>query len=262
MGSNENHANVHIWNINGTDAQKFILVRNDRNGFAILTKVSNFQKAVVLAGPTYETGGNINQYNFQNYINEIWIMEPVVPNSQLGYEYAIRNYNHNNFAYPSFERMGGNCANFVSQCLVAEGIHYRDSWYMYRKGNDQIVNNFNHLMSNWEFGGTNKWFSAVAFEEFWHRGRGVNSYVRSVDSIIQNPSSSLNMSIGIGDVIQVLRTTSNGGIGAAEHTMFVTGFGNSTFNVTYRSYDTINNNLLEVCRRNRGKYLRFYNFVD
>ena len=42
------------------------------------------------------------------------------------------NYNPN---YSNYNSIGGDCANFVSQCLVAGGMQMTDGWYWYSYSN-------------------------------------------------------------------------------------------------------------------------------
>lgn len=61
--------------------------------------------------------------------NTSMIAHAISYNSYAAVDYASRywqNYNPNYFNYNS---MGGDCANFVSQCLRAGGLEMTDGWY-------------------------------------------------------------------------------------------------------------------------------------
>ena len=131
--SGDNYANVQIWTPNGTDAQKFKMGRTELSTVAFFSKVSGYSKAIVLNGPTCDQGRNIDQYTFQSYVNEMWILEPVSKYSKLGVDYAKANWNKSVACYPNYMPYGVDCTNFASQCMLASGIHYQDDWYMYRK---------------------------------------------------------------------------------------------------------------------------------
>lgn len=82
-GKDQNGANVQLWEINGTNAQRFKLMPCQFGTYAIFTENSNYKKAIVLSGPTLNSGGNIELYTFQNHINEVWILEPVEKNAKF-----------------------------------------------------------------------------------------------------------------------------------------------------------------------------------
>ncbi len=75
------------------------------------------------------------QYKYNGSHNDEWYLEPVKKSNSYGIKYARKNATISPFtsAYPDLSSMGGDCTNFVSQCMVASGIHYRNSWYVYKK---------------------------------------------------------------------------------------------------------------------------------
>lgn len=256
-GSAENYANVQIWEINGSDAQKFKMGRTDFSSIVFCTKVTDYSKAVVLNGPTCDQGRNVDQYTFQNHVNEMWILEPVKRNINLGYEYATQNSTHRVSAYPNCNNIGGDCANFVSQCLLASGIHYQNDWYVYRKNNNySSPTTVDQLNNSWELSDPSPWISAKQFGKYWKSN--VTYYKYKGSDITSDPSLAYNLPIQKGDVIQYA-TSILGLLGDSKHTMYITGYENSSYTVVYHSSDTSTPvNLLSICASHPDYYFIFY----
>lgn len=258
-GSGENYANVQIWVINGTDAQKFTLTETNYATYVLFTKVSNNSKAVVLNGPTCDQGRNVDQYTFQGHINEAWILEPVDKNSTLSIEYAKANYNSYVSAYPNNDAIGGDCANFTSQCMLAAGIHYQNDWSVYRKNdNYSRPTSVSELNNTWELSDPSPWISAKYFSRYWKKNSSYH-YYKGKD-ITANPSLAWNLSIVKGDVIQIAGSIM-GILGDAEHTMYITGYENSTYLLTYHSTNTQSKSLLDLCATYPNSYFVFYEIM-
>lgn len=258
--SPDNYANVQIYSINGTNAQKFQLGCTDRSTVIIYTVVSNSTKAVVVNGPTCDQGRNVDQYTYQGRANEEWILEPVEKSYTLGQYYAKKNYNSYISAYPNLANNGGDCTNFVSQCMLASGIHFQNDWYIYRKNDTFSTPTTNAQMDvTWELADPSPWISANQFSKYW-RNNSSYSYFKGSE-IVANPSLAYNLPIGYGDVIQYAEVGSFGAIGYAEHTMYVTGTTNDSYLVTYHSLNRLDMNLLDLCNANPDKYFIFYNIM-
>ena len=56
-------------------------------------------------------------------------------NANKAAEYALKHWNNYNSAYANFNPYGGDCANFVSQCLYAGGLPMTNGWYYYSSNN-------------------------------------------------------------------------------------------------------------------------------
>lgn len=256
--------NVQIWTYNGSDAQKFRIGFTGTSTYAFLSKSSDYKKAIVTHGGGCNTGENINQYTYSGKWNELWILEPVAKDVNLGVEYAIDNFDKTVPAYPRFSiSYGGDCTNFVSQCLLAEGIHYRDRWMIYRKnGNYTDINNVNELNNSWLLSDPSPWISAKQFKEFW-APKVSGAYKATGKQILEDPSIAWNIPIGKGCVIQRAENVL-GVLGTVKHSMFITDYtvdgGNNTYVLTYHSQDTKSMSLLEFCRREPNSYFLFYIF--
>lgn len=267
-GSNEDYANVQIYESNGTDAQKFLLqISNDKVWFVIKTKISDYTKAIVLNGPTCDQGRNIDQYTFQSHLNELWILEPVYRNTNMGVTYAQANYDHYLSPYPDATGIGGDCTNFASQCMLAEGIHYNDTWMVYRKNNNYPApNNTDELDNSWELKKYNllfgsPWLSAKYFAQYW-KSRASSYVAYKGSDILNNPSLAWNFYAGKGDIIQYADPTSSGTLGDARHTMVITDYaqynGANTYVLTYHTSPTLAKTLLEVCEQYPNYYYIIY----
>lgn len=275
-GSSANYANVQIYGYNATDSQKFSIYVADNERLIFYTKVSNNTKAIVLNGPTFEQGGNIDQYTYQGHVNEQWILEPVEIDASLGVDYAKANYNSYLYTYPNVSNMtskilglitiqnGGDCANFVSQCLLASGIHYQNDWYVYRKNSNYSTPTTTEQLNNsWEIADPSPWISAKAFKEYWEQH--VTTYTYSASEILANPELAINLGLHKGDVIQLASRTILGGSINGWHTMYITDYttysGHSTYDLTYHSTNTEHKSLLEICEGNSDSYVVFFKFI-
>ncbi len=258
-GSTANYANVQIWRNNGTDSQKFIVKPSNFSTFVIFTKITNGTKAVVVNGPTCNQGGNVDQYTYQGHVNEAWILEPVSKNSTLGVKYAQNNFNKYVPAYPDLRSLGGDCANFVSQCMLASGIHYQNDWYTYRKNeNYSKPANVSQLDNTWQLSDPSPWISAPEFGKYWKKNAKYH-YYKGKD-ITNNPSLAWGLSITKGDVVQIADSVL-GFLGNANHTMYITDYENSSYVLTYHSSETERKNLLDICRQYPNSYFVFYEIM-
>lgn len=263
-GSSENYANVQLYGYNATDSQKFTIRIMDNYTFAFCTQVSNGSKAIVLNGPSLNQGANVDQYTFQGHINECWILEPVEKTPKLGVEYAYANVGNNRtvYAYPDFRGGDGNCANFVSQCMLASGIHYQNNWYIYRKGTSLSAipsGDVASINNNWELADPSPWISAKNFSRYW-KGKVEYNYYKGSE-IISNPSLASNLNMVPGDVIQYAGSGLFGALGDAKHTMYITDVKNSTYYLTYHSGPATDEDLIDVCRRHPDLYFIFYRMI-
>ncbi len=268
-GSGENYANVQIYTPNGSDAQRFSIADTNFDTFVFFTKCSNFDKAIVLNGPTCAEGGNIDQYTYQGHYNEAWLLEPVNQDVELGIRYATFNDENYNPAYPNLTTFNGrtaDCANFTSQCLSASGIHYDGDWKIYRKNfNTYQPTTVAELDNTWELcqPRTSPWISAKEFGDYWRKKATTKSY--TIEQILKNPDIVFQTGIAPGDVIQIA-DNNLGFLGESSHTMYVTGKntynGKSSFSLTYHSNSQENKNLLLICQeyKNAGRndYIVFF----
>lgn len=75
-GSNEDGTNIQTYSSNGADAQKFKIQALGNNQFAILTKVSQDQKALDVYNFQTQDGANVCQWTYYKNNNQVWYFEP------------------------------------------------------------------------------------------------------------------------------------------------------------------------------------------
>lgn len=265
-------ANVDIWiDGNQSPARRFAIVLNqDGYSYRLLSQCSNYTRAVTVEGRSCTNGANVFQYTYNGTTNDEWILQPAGNKSvNLGVNYALRNAKTRPVTYPNFLDFGNDCTNFVSQCMLASGIAFRDEWMVNKKNNTyQIPKNATELDNSWElktiggifgYGASSPWISADKFKEFWTPK--VKTETFSGQYIYDHPTEIINKEYVRGDVVQIL----NGG--EAYHAMYITDYtyhnNKLSYALTYHSSDTRNKNLLTILEDEyyRGKNFRFYKMV-
>ena len=269
-GNDGNGVNIQLWGGNNSNAQRFAITRTGKWTYVLRTKTSNYNKAVTVQSASCSNGGNVFQWQYNASNNDEWILEPVNKNTTLGNYYALTNYNKYVTAYPkltNFQNRTADCANFVSQCMLASGIHYTKDWKVYRKnGTYSSPANITQLDHSWELIApyTSPWISANEFKNYW-RPR-TDNIVRTGQEILNNPQALWNNpGLGNGDVVSMANKNSFGHLSDAYHTMYITGYGwyngQLTYTLSYHSGETQSGNLLEIASRNKDKYFIFYNII-
>lgn len=130
--------------------------------------------------------------------------------------YANKYYDDYNSSYPDWNSAGGDCANFISQCLYAGGKKMKGT-----PGTKEAAENF----SNWFSKGTSQnvknvsstWRGADAFRNYWQTNASSYKKFTSVDS--------KTYAYGFtGDAVSLLNSN-----GRAYHTMIIVDYSNSDF---------------------------------
>lgn len=125
--------------------------------------------------------------------------------------YAKQYYSSYNSAYPDWTSYGGDCANFISQCLYAGGKSMKGT-----PGTSTAAQNW----SNWFSKGTScntsnvssTWRGANAFKSYWQS----NASGYSTFSTVGSSSYSYGF---IGDAVSLLNSN-----GSAYHTLIIVGY--------------------------------------
>ena len=93
-------------------------------------------------------------------------------------QWAIDNYNNYNSNYPDCRLLGGDCANFVSQCMhVGGGMSMQDTWYCYRKNTTYLKPTTTaQLNYTWNLADPSPWISAKEFKNFWSSSSRSTTY--------------------------------------------------------------------------------------
>lgn len=127
--------------------------------------------------------------------------------------YANKYYSSYNKAYPDWSVYGGDCANFISQALVAGGKKMSPTWYSY--GNKLNISKV-----------SKSWRGANDFSYYWRKN--AKSY-KTFNSVKED-----YLKYGkLGDVVSFLNKN-----GRAVHTMMITGKDDDDFILTTHTYNT------------------------
>jgi hypothetical protein len=265
-GSSENGANLQIYEQKETASQLFNISYTAAGAYIISTKVTNFEKVVTVQNASCDNDANVVQYQYNNASNDEWILEPVYLTRNLGKLYAQTNYNSYNMAYPNVTNIGGDCVNFVSQCLLASGVHYQGSWYVYRNnGNYSVPTSISELDNTWSLADPSPWISANEFAAHWKSIKGYEAFKGSY--ITANPTEVFKKIYVAGDVVQQADCISIFGvdfIGDPSHTMYIYDYkienGQPTYVLTYHDTNKHQKSLLQICKYNPNSYFIFYHF--
>lgn len=277
---NENGTIIHIWNaIANGDSQTFSFTKTIYATYIIETRCSNYSKAVTLSSESCQDYVDIYQWTWDYSLDNRyqWILEPVDSYPEMGVSYAKLNYNNYVNAYPDFTHYGGDCTNFVSQCLLASGMHQRDNWFI-RKLNTRYQELHNPedvgidmLTYSWEFPKQHTWFGADPFKDEFYSSRKIAVY--SGANIVLKHNELWRENIFTGDVIQQVDNVV-GIPGKARHTMYITGYGAKdigeeecmSYNVTYHSNNRKNVSMLDFVYEDQNDNLEdlyvFYDFTN
>ena len=223
-----------------------------------------------LADNLCSNGIDVHQWEYSNHSHDQWILEPVDLNITMGVNYASANYDYDLDAYPSLENFGGDCTNFVSQCLLAAGsLHQDNTWFIKRKNtNYHDIDSVEHLNNSWNLADPSPWISAKQFKNnFYNSDHNVCKYK---GSYIMDHCGEISMLLyNQGDVIQIADSFL-GLLGNSYHSMYVVGYSNVVengitypmYNLAYQSTDTYGASLYNIASNNSGDYFLFYDFTN
>ncbi len=259
-GGSSNDLNVALYQYKGSDNQLFALQATTNRSYAILSKCSNYKSGLTVKSMSCSEGGNVVQYVYGNAStdNDEWYLEPVNKEASYGVAYANHNFYQKPDAYPFLESLegsgSGDCANFVSQCMAASGIHYQNNWYVYKKSNSyHIPKTINELNKGWQLAYSSSWISAINFEYYWHRNSA------HTDIISKNNLSAAKEKgyYNAGDIVQY--GTYDGWRFKPKHTMYITGY--DVYNKSYiiaAHTGSVNNKLL---KETSGSTFKFFDVI-
>ncbi len=126
----------------------------------------------------------------------------------------------NTGTYPDLSKIGGDCANFVSQALYYGGMKMDNEWSIYKKNSTYLTpRSTTELDYSWILAQpSSPWISAKRFDVYWsNRSIGISTY--SVSSYL-SLSDKTPQDIGKGDVVQILKKSGFAYYGF--HTMLIT----------------------------------------
>lgn len=264
--SSDDGANAQIYTYNSTSAQTFMIDYNQDFNFRIKPKCTSYSKAISISGNGFDNEVNVVQKSLSDNANQSWILEPVVRNSNFGRNYTKANYDNHLMTFPNCENMGGDCTNFVSQCLLAEGVHMRDNWYMYKKNTVfEAPTNVVSFRFSWNTGDPAPWISANDFMLYWgsadHRVEKAYGYKGSyITSNIQEVFETTNLQVG--DVIQLAYMGPNDSLGNAHHSMIVSSIRNNRYYIAEHTYSRFDKDIITIASKEPNQYILFYKFFQ
>lgn len=151
-------------------------------------------------------------------------------NASAAKSYALQYYKNYNPNYPDWGSEGGDCANFVSQCVHAGGKPMKGT-----PGTSSAADDW----SNWFSSGTSlntkkvssTWRGAAAFRGYWEDNASASKKFSSVGN------SSFDFGY-IGDAVSILNTR-----GRAYHTLLIIDYDGKDFILAAHSGSTISKRL-------------------
>lgn len=243
-GANGNATNLVIdtYSSSTSDQHTFaIRLNSDLYSYRIASKSSNYNKVATVASASCDVNSNVFQYDYNGNMNDEWIFEPYEYIPDRAVNYARVNYNSHVYTYPLFE---GDCTNFVSQCMLAGGRHFKNEWYIYKRSNSSDLTPEDSLIDeNWDIGtfsnDVSPWISVKGFYDFWTE-EAVYYDKFTKQQYENNPGTIYNMNYDVGDVVQVIQSGFLGSV--YKHTMVITKKENGDYYFTYHSNNRLDYN--------------------
>ena len=120
--------------------------------------------------------------------------------------YAHDWYNtFNTSSYLNVTALGGDCANFVSQCLVAGGAATDTEWYITKlNSNNPSPQTVADLDASWELADPSPWISAAEFNTYWSNRADLTDEF-SGQYVYDNASTVYSKPYHKGDAVQILK---------------------------------------------------------
>lgn len=223
-------ANIDIYEDSNNFSRKFAIKLNtDGFSYRILTASSNYYSAVTVSGASCDRGANVFQFTYTSgeSKNDDWIFEPVTQNYAMGVNYAKEVATTRVVTYPDLSAMG-DCTNFVSQCMLAGGVHMQNQWYIDKLHNNNPTPTQSNINDGWEYrllNGVSPWISVETFCTYWDSYASHETITAS--SVINNPDESFSRPFTVGDVI----ICKDGSV--AKHALYIVDYVNVGNGMTY-----------------------------
>ena len=177
--------------------------------------------------------GDENLADYASSLSEQSISTYASYNATSAVNYAYSWYNsYNTSKYPNCTNLGGDCANFVSQCLAAGGKATDDKWYITKKNSNYLApTTVSQLNNSWTLADPSPWISAKQFNNYW--GSKVGNETFEASYVYNNKSTIYNKDYYKGDVVQILKK--NNWWWDGYHTMIITNYSGGDFTLTYHT---------------------------
>lgn len=180
-------------------------------------------------------------------------------NRDAAVQYAYDHFDYDTFNpdYPDLTQMGGDCTNFISQCLYAGGIAMNGSWYCYKKNNTYPKPlTIEQLNYSWDLEDPSPWISAKQFELKYYPIFSNETFTALY--VYENKSIIYNKPYYKGDVVQILQKQF--WWYEAYHTMVITSYANGDYRLTYHSSSVKDKPLNDIAElyKDDDKQIRLY----
>lgn len=198
--------------------------------------------------------------NLHHFCNEL---KTALPSTHATYNrtdavnYALEYYDGTNSDYPNLRPMGGDCANFVSQCLYAGGKDMTGDWFIEKKNSTYPApENVTQLNYSWKLADPSPWISAKEFNNFW--SDYATTYEYKVTEYKTDHNTIFNETILRGDAVQLLKPVLWWYEGM--HTMIIVGYNSSEHDFIYAAHsnNTKDSTILgNICNASGGAYDKY-----
>ena len=157
--------------------------------------------------------------------------------------YASEYYEDYNLdEYPDLNNIGGDCANFVSQCIHYAGKQMDSKWYIEKLNDDNpIPTTIGELNDSWDLANPSPWISAKEFGTYWS-GKALNTTTYSVSDYLSLTDRSIS-GYAHGDVVQLTKKAIINYYGY--HTMLITKIDGNDFLYSGHYADRFDANLTD-----------------
>lgn len=184
-------------------------------------------------------------------------------NRDAAVTYAKNNYDSYSSNYPDMRNLGGDCANFVSQCLFKGGKAMSGDWYVYKKNNVYLKpSNTTQLDYSWRLADPSPWISAKEFNSYWKKNSNTN-YEYTTEKYVSDHATIYSKTIRSGDVVQFKKKV--GFWYQAYHTMIIVGYDASNKDFILAGHSSTSDNrgvknrkLYDSCKNNSGKKIQIF----
>lgn len=254
--------------INGTDGLYLNLalsdVESDREIFVnhvidIFDELTNEQKRKI-TGYLIGYADGVDDENVRKFVTserDTMVFKAIYSPSSAK-EYAHTYYkNYNLDEYPNLNNIGGDCANFVSQCIYAGGKEMDNKWYIKKLNNkNPEPTTVKELDESWDLADPSPWISAKEFGIYWS-DNALKTATYSVSDYLKLSDRSIS-GYATGDVVQLTKRAIINYYGY--HTMLITKIDGDDFLYSAHYADRKDENLTNSLKNyNSSSYkVKFY----
>ena len=139
-------------------------------------------------------------------------------------DYALRHWNNPSGQWCEYSRNGGDCTNFVSQCLLTGGWRQKTNGGSYCSNQVWFHNGKGHCWNS----------STKNYSCSWTQAKDIQNYLSAQSNVTKvDWNRPISYNVQVGDIVQLVNKR-----GVAYHTMIITRIDKGQYHVTYRSAGT------------------------